>query len=214
MATIAQDERRGSIVAPPPPSPPADFGGGDRGDYGSSFPISKGYLATWILLTAVTMLFAGLSSAYIVLRGMPEWQNITMPGLVWANTIVLFASSVAIEFARAAVRRNNGAGVKQWLAISGLLGIGFLAGQFAVWRQLVQAGVYLQTTLHSSFFYVLTGAHAIHLAGGIVGLIVVLRKAFTHRLTADNHEPLKVWGLYWHFMDFVWIYCFLMLLLA
>jgi cytochrome c oxidase subunit 3 len=56
--------------------------------------------------------------------------------------------------------------------------------------------------------------HALHLAGGVGGLIVVLRKAFTNRLTADNHEPLKVWGLYWHFMDFVWIYCFLMLLLA
>lgn len=211
MGVLAQGQRRGSIIAPPP----SGYDGGSPGDSaGSSFPISKEHLATWILLTAITMLFAGLSSAYIVLRGVPEWQNITLPGLVWANTLILFSSSVAIEFARAAVRKNRTAGMKQWLGVSGILGIAFLVGQFAVWRQLVQAGVYLQTTLHSSFFYVLTGAHALHLAGGIVGLMVVLRKAFTNRLTAENHEPLKVWGLYWHFMDFVWIYCFLLLLLA
>ena len=210
MDTIAQDQRRGSIIAPPP----AGYGDGGRPDSEGSFPISKAHLATWILLTAVTMLFAGLSSAYIVLRGVPEWQNITMPRLLWANTLVLFASSVAIEFARGAVRKNKADGVRQWLVVSGVLGVAFLIGQFAVWRQLVHAGVYLQTNLHSSFFYVLTGAHALHLTGGIGGLVVVLRKAFANRLTATDHEPLKVWGLYWHFMDFVWIYCFLMLLLA
>jgi len=210
MDVIAQGQRRGSIIAPPP----SGYDGDGREGSHSSFPVSKAHLATWILLTAVTMLFAGLSSAYIVLRGVPEWQNITMPGLLWANTIVLLASSVAIEFARGAVRRNGTDGVKQWLVVSGILGLGFLVGQFAVWRQLVHAGVYLQTNLHSSFFYVLTGIHALHLAGGILGLMVVLRRAFANRLTADNHEPLKVWGLYWHFMDFVWLYCFLMLLLA
>ncbi len=209
MDVLTQGQRRGSIIAPPP----YRHGDGPEGS-GSSFPISKAHLATWILLTAITMMFAGLSSAYIVLRGVPEWQNITMPPLIWANTVVLLASSVAIEFARAAVRRNKTDGVKQWLCISGILGGAFLAGQLLVWRQLVHAGVYLQTTLHSSFFYVLTGLHGLHLAGGLVGLLVVLHRAFTHRLTAASHEPLKVWGLYWHFMDFVWIYCFLLLLLA
>ena len=210
MAGIAQGQRRGSIIAPP-----SNYdGGGGQGESSNSFPISKKHLATLLLLTAVAMLFAGLSSAYIVLRGVPEWQNITMPRLVWANTLVLFASSVAIEFARASVRKNKTDGVKLWLSVSGILGLTFLVGQLAVWRQLVQAGVYLQTTLHSSFFYVLTGLHALHLAGGLIGLAVVLRKAFTNRLTADSHEPLQVWGMYWHFMDFVWIYCFLLLLLA
>jgi cytochrome c oxidase subunit 3 len=160
------------------------------------------------------MLFAGLSSAYIVLHGLPEWQNITVPRLVWANTLILFASSIAIEFARAAVRKDHASAVRQWLGVSGVLGLGFLVGQVAVWRQLVNAGVYLSTTLHSSFFYVLTGAHALHLAGGIFGLMVVLRRAFGNQLTAANHEPLKVWALYWHFMDVIWIYCFLLLLLA
>ena len=210
MSVLSQILRRGSILPPPPTHHDGDSGGGSA----SSFPISKGYLATWILMTAVTMLFAGLSSAYIVLRGVPEWQNITVPRLVWANTLILFASSIAIEFARSAVRKDQLGAVRQWLSMSGILGFGFLVGQLLVWRQLVNAGVYLSTTIHSSFFYVLTGAHALHLAGGLIGLVVVLRRAFTNGLTASNHEPLRVWALYWHFMDVIWIYCFLLLLLA
>ncbi len=210
MSVLSQILRRGSILPPPPSHHDGDSGGASS----SSFPISKGYLATWILMIAVTMLFAGLSSAYIVLRGVPEWQNITVPRLVWANTLVLFASSVAIEFARSAVRKDQLDAVKQWLAISGILGFGFLVGQVLVWRQLVKAGVYLATTIHSSFFYVLTGVHALHLLGGIIGLVVVLQRAFTNRVTAKDHEPLRVWALYWHFMDVIWIYCFLLLLLA
>jgi cytochrome c oxidase subunit 3 len=87
-------------------------------------------------------------------------------------------------------------------------------GQFLVWRQMVEAGVYLATNLHSSFFFVLTGAHALHLVGGLIGLAVVVRRAFAFRLTPVNHEPLRVWALYWHYMDIVWVYLFLLLLLA
>jgi cytochrome c oxidase subunit 3 len=212
MAVVTQNKTSGSIA---PPRWPTLYGGGGRsGDSGSSFPISSRHLAIWILLTAVTMMFAGLSSAYIVLRGVPTWQNITVPALVWANTLVLLASSVAIEFARGAVKRDQQSAVKQWLVVSGVLGFAFLAGQLVVWRQLTSAGVYLATNLHSSFFYVLTGAHGLHLAGGLIGLCVVLRRALGAQLTATDHEPLKVWALYWHYMDVVWVYLFLLLLLA
>lgn len=209
MSVLTQFRRRGVLLGPP-----RSGDGGDPGDSGSSFPISRAHLAMWILLTAVIMLFAGLSSAFIVLRGVPQWQNITLPRLVWVSTLILVASSVAIEFARSAVRKDQNGAVKQWLSICGILGFGFLAGQFAVWRQLVKAGVYLSTTLHSGFFYVLTGLHAVHLAGGLVGLVLVLQKAFGDQLTSANHESLKVWALYWHFMDIIWLYCFLLLLLA
>jgi cytochrome c oxidase subunit 3 len=209
MSVLSQLKRRGSILPPPP----TNYDGGSGGS-GGSFPLTRAYVGTWVLLTAIIMLFAGLSSAYIVLRGLPQWQNITLPRIVWANTLVLLASSVALEFARQAVRRNQPALVRQWMAISGILGVGFLAGQVLAWRQLVAAGVYLSTTIHSSFFYVLTGVHALHLLGGLVGLGMVLQKAFANRLSATNHEPLKVCALYWHFMDVVWIYCFLLLLVA
>jgi len=209
MSVLSQLRRRGSILPPPP----TNYDGGSGGSSGS-FPLSRAYVGTWVLLAAVTMLFAGLSSAYIVLHGLPQWQNITVPRIVWANTLVLFASSVALEFARQAVRRSQSSLLRQWMVVSGILGIAFLAGQIVAWRQLVAAGVYLSTTIHSSFFYVLTGVHALHLLGGLAGIGVVLQKAFANKLTAENHESLKVAALYWHFMDVVWIYCFLLLLLA
>src|SRR5438477_13065213 len=103
---ILTEERR--TVSPPPPVSPTDRGGdGDSGDFGSSFPISKGQVGIWVLLTAIIMLFAGLTSAYIVLRGVPSWQNIELPSLLWPNTAVLLLSSVAIELSRRAIRRDD-----------------------------------------------------------------------------------------------------------
>jgi cytochrome c oxidase subunit 3 len=212
MPTLVEDPRR---VSPPPPVIPPDRGGdGDSGDFGSSFPLTKGQIGTWILLTAIIMLFAGLSSAYIVLRGVPSWQNIELPFLLWPNTAILLLSSLAIEISRRAIRRNDLESMKRWLVVGGVLGFGFLAGQLAAWRQLVNAGVYLPSTQQSSFFYILTGLHGLHLIGGIVALGVVLAMAFKNRLSAFRYEPLKLAATYWHVMDAIWIYLFLMLLLS
>src|ERR1051326_1087046 len=212
MPTIVDEPRR---VSPPPPAIPADRGGdGDFGDSGSSFPLSKGQIGIWILLTAIIMLFAGLSSAYIVLRGVPSWQNIELPSLLWPNTAILLLSSLAIEFSRRAIRRNDMQSMKRWLSLGGLLGIAFLIGQLAAWRQLVNAGVYLPSTQQSSFFYILTGLHGFRLLGGIVGLGIVMTMALKNRLSAFRYEPLTLGATYWHVMDAIWIYLFLMLLLS
>jgi len=212
MPTLVEDPRR---VSPPPPVIPADHGGdGDFGDYGSSFPLTKGQIGTWILLTAIIMLFAGLSSAYIVLRGVPSWQNIELPSLLWTNTAVLLLSSLAVELSKRAIRRNDIQSMKRWLTVGGVLGFGFLAGQLAAWRQLVNAGVYLPSTQQSSFFYILTGLHGLHLLGGIVALGIVLVMALKDHLSAFRYEPLKLAATYWHVMDGIWIYLFLMLLLS
>src|SRR6266581_3379481 len=101
---------------PPPPGPPGgDDGDGESGEHGSSFPISKGQVGVWILLTAIIMLFAGLSSAYIVLRGVPSWQNIELPSLLWPNTAVLILSSFTFELSNGAVRKNQLLAMKAWL---------------------------------------------------------------------------------------------------
>jgi cytochrome c oxidase subunit 3 len=211
MPTLVE-ERKGTVL---PPSPPIDHGGGDGSDdSGSSFPLSKGQVGIWILLTAVIMLFAGLSSAYIVLRGQPTWQNIELPSLLWPNTVILLMSSVAIELSRRAMRRNDAQSMKRWLSFGGILGLVFLVGQLAAWRQLVNAGVYIPSTLQSGFFYILTGLHGLHLLGGAIGLTVVLGKALKNRLTAFSYEPLKLCAAYWHAMDALWLYLFLLLLLS
>src|SRR5262245_20792035 len=212
MPVLTQD-RTGTI--PPPPVPPRGRGGDDSSDSGSSsFPISKGQIGVWILLTAVIMLFAGLSSAYIVLRSVPTWQNIELPSLLWPNTLVLFLSSIAVDISRRAIRRNDLQSMKRWLILGGILGLTFLAGQLAAWRQLVNAGVYVPSTHQSGFFYILTGLHGVHLLGGIGALGFVQYKALRNQLTAFNYEPLKLFAMYWHVMDALWIYLFLLLLLA
>ena len=214
MPVLTEDPKHTGTI-PPPPTWPDDHGGDDgSGEPYSSFPVSKARVALWVLLTGIVMLFAGLSSAYIVLRGTPSWQNIEMPGLLWINTIVLVVSSFTIDMARRAVSRNRIEAMRRWLVASGLLGLAFLAGQLVAWRQLVNAGVYLPSTLHSSFFYILTGLHGIHLLGGIIALGYVFALAFRNRLTVFNSEPLKLCATYWHFMDGLWLYLFTLLVLA
>src|SRR5215510_13990335 len=213
MPVLTEDRRTG-VVPPPPVTPPGGRGDDDSSNSGSSFPISKGQIGVWILLTAVIMLFAGLSSAYIVLRGVPAWQRIELPWLLWPNTAILLLSSVAIDISRRAVRRNDLQSMKRWLATGGVLGLAFLLGQLAAWRQLVDAGVYLPSTLQSSFFYILTGLHGLHLLGGVIALGYVLSKALKNVLTAFDYEPLKLCALYWHVMDGLWVYLFLLLVLS
>jgi cytochrome c oxidase subunit III len=214
MPVLTEERKIGGII-PPPVWPGNGGGGGDgSGDPGSSFPVSKGQIGLWVLLTGVIMLFAGLSSAYIVLRGVPAWQNIALPSLLWPNTAILLLSSITVHLARRSVIRNRIDRLKLWLGISAALGLTFLAGQIAAWRQLVHAGVFLPSTLQSSFFYVLTGIHGLHLLGGVLALTYVFVKAMQHRLTVFNWEPLKLCATYWHFMDALWLYLFLLLLLS
>ena len=194
--------------------PPGASGAGGRGGPDSSFPISPKEIATWFLMTGIAMLFAGLSSAYIVLRGVPTWENIHLPSLVWSNTLVLIASSVTFDQARRAVKRNSQAALRQWLGLTAILGVVFVAGQIEVWRQMNAAGVYLATTLHSSFFYVLSGIHAVHILGGLIGLTVVATKAWSGRLSSTSFEPLRLCATYWHFMGGIWLYLLLLLVLA
>ena len=199
---------------PPPALPDGNAGDGDSGEPFSSFPVSKGQLGLWLALTALAMLFAGLSSAYIVMRGAPSWQNVALPGALWVNTFVLLASSVTIEWARRRVQVDRIGPTKFWMGATAGLGLVFLIGQVVAWRQLVSVGVYLPTTLHSSFLYILTGAHALHILGGLTALGYVLIQTLKNRYTASNHEPIALCAMYWHFMDGLWVYLFLLLILA
>src|ERR1044071_9823000 len=143
MATIVQERKSGGVV--PPPILP-DRGDDGRGDSPSTFPVSKAQVGVWILLGTIIMLFAGLSSAYIVLRGAPDWQNIEIPSILWLNTAILLASSAPIEAARRSLDHARVQAMRAWLMASGAFGLAFLMGQFIAWRQLVAAGVYLPST--------------------------------------------------------------------
>ncbi len=169
----------------------------------------------WVVLFATTMMFAAFTSALIVRKGSSlDWQTFTLPSILYFNTLLLLASSVTLEVSRRRVATFMG-GLKsqvespvRWLYITLFLGLLFVAGQYAAWSQLSAQGLYLATNPSSSFFYVLTATHALHVLGGLGGLIYVIRKL---NKSALRRNTLDATARYWHFMDVLWLYLILLL---
>lgn len=167
-----------------------------------------------VALGGILMFFMALVSAYIVRKGMPNsgWVPLPVfPRILWLNTAVLVASSMMLARARRLLSVADLAGFRHFWGVTTILGIFFLIGQIVAWRQLVQAGVYLATNPSSSFFYVFTAAHGLHLIGGIAALLSILFRP-THKLTRGT--ATEVVGMYWHFMDGLWVFLFLLLILG
>jgi cytochrome c oxidase subunit 3 len=188
---------------------PPGHGGGGGG--GRPLPARVYRMGMAFGLAGIAMLFVALTSAYVVRQGLdPDWRAIPMPAILWGNTIVLLASSFTVEIARRAWKPAG------WLAGTLGLGLAFLAGQFAAWRQLSSSGVYLSTNPHSSFFYLLTGLHAAHVLGGLAALSYVAGRSLVPGRAplpgrAGAARVLEATALYWHFMDALWVYLFLLL---
>ncbi|HEX8493197.1 MAG TPA: cytochrome c oxidase subunit 3 [Pyrinomonadaceae bacterium] len=191
--------------------------GGDGGFSPQDSP-ERYRIGMWIALASILMLFTALTSAYIVRAGTGnDWRPIAMPRMLWVSTAVILLSSVTISIARRALKRKDHAAYKRWLLLTVVLGLSFLATQLLAWRQLVAQQVYVATNPHSSFFYLLTAVHGVHLLGGIFGLDYLLLR--TWRKTSDAKSEAKreaaagAVALYWHFMDGLWVYLFLLLFL-
>ena len=191
-----------------------DFGGGSAWDGRTWGVTTHTYkLAMWFGLTAVVMLFAAFTSALVVRKGMSlDWVSTEVPRILWLNTIVLLASSLALELSRRALSAGRMVQFNRLLQFALVLGLGFLAGQWAAWTELAARGVYLATNPSSSFFYLLTAAHAIHLVGGVAALSLAVLRARRLALEPARRTLLDVTALYWHFMDALWIYIFFLLL--
>jgi cytochrome c oxidase subunit III len=168
----------------------------------------------WVVLAAIGMSFAALTSALVVRKGgATDWRHFTLPSVLYFNTLLLIASSVTLEVSRKRIAsfmsggRTGGKPVR-WLYLTLGLGFAFVAGQYIAWWQLNAQGLYLATNPASSFFYVFTAAHALHLIGGLGGMVRVIAKL--------NHSSLRkatmdATSRYWHFMDVLWVYLLLLL---
>jgi cytochrome c oxidase subunit III len=167
----------------------------------------------WVVLASIAMTFAALTSALIVRQGgARDWQHLDLPPILYWNTVVLIGSSVSLEVARrkvaAFMRGNREIQPMRWLSITLGLGLLFVAGQYVAWLQLRAQGLFLATTPNSSFLYVLTALHAIHVTGGLGGLVRVmvrLNKSILRKSTLDATSR------YWHFMGGLWVYLLLLL---
>ena len=197
----------------PPLRPPSGGGGeGDPGGRGASRRAS--FTGLMVLLAASVMLFAAFTSAFIVRRGLSDdWIPLTLPRILWANTAVLLVSSAVLELARRALKSGRRSAFNRlWTAGTGL-GALFLGGQYIAWQQLQQAGIYLATNPSSSFFYLLTCVHAVHLMGGMGALGYVNVQALRLRLGPGKRTAVDVCAVFWHFLDGVWVYLLLLFLI-
>lgn len=194
------------VLHAPPPVGPRDDGGS-----GGGAARRAGITGIVVACASIVMLFAALTSAMIVRRGLGgDWQSLALPGILWVNTAVLLASSVVLERARRALRQGRREAFNHLWLTGTLLGFLFLAGQYAAWRRLAAAGIYLSTNPSSSFFYLFTVAHALHLAGGLLALVYIAVCAWRLRLGPGKRTAVDVSALYWHFMDGLWIYLLLL----
>jgi cytochrome c oxidase subunit 3 len=196
------------------PQPP---GGGD-GDPDNRRPgkPSESRYTTGIAIgiVSILMFFMALASAFIILRrGSGMWVALRLPRILWANTGVLLASSFTMESARRCLGSANLAAFRRlWLATT-CLGFLFVAGQLFAWRELVLAGVYIASNQASSFFYIFTAAHAVHLLGGIGALLYVTLRNF-EKSKVSLATAAELTSFYWHFMDGLWVFLLALLYLG
>ena len=188
--------------------------GGDSNSSGGASVPQRAYITgMYIALAGILMFFMAFVSAYIVRKDMPNsaWIPLEVPRILWLNTLILIASSFTLARAHSRFTAKDEEGFRHWWATTTVLGILFVAGQILAWRQLAAQGLFLATNPSSSFFYVFTGAHGVHLLGGILALLYVQFRA-TRKVARGT--AIEVVSMYWHFMDGLWVFLFLLLYLG
>lgn len=219
-------------------------------------------MLVWLGVASIAMFFAAFTSAYIVLQADHFWVQSELPQMFMYSTVILMVSSLTIYLAKRSTVSGNTGGLKLWLSITLLLGIGFTITQYLGWNELQEGGKFFIGTLDkvtgeygkdyvilmrgepllfdngnyyrpgdidyaepindrindtfnisASFLYLLSGLHVLHLIGGFIWLLVLIGKSFSGKITAQNILPLELGSIYWHFLDILWLYLFLFLLL-
>lgn len=214
--TLPKKGTTGGTKAPGPNGRGPRNGNG-HGSFSEFDWASRYRIGMWVAMAAIVMMFTALSSAYIVRSASSsDWQHLKMPGILWLSSTLILISSGTMEAARRRLRSGFTGQYSKWLFGTILLGLAFLGSQLLAWRQLVHEGVYLATNPHSSFFYLLTATHAVHLLGGLLALAYLFVRV-SWRAAAQNElrrlAAADAVTLYWHFMDGLWIYLFLLLFL-
>jgi len=166
----------------------------------------------WVAIGSIIMMFAGLTSAYIVKREQPGWTGFTMPLVFWYSTAVMLASSLTMQMALKAFKDRERNKYKNLVAATTVLGILFVVMQAIGYNKLHAAGIKVEGAGAGVFFIIIFGLHALHVLGGITGLIVLLFKALSGRVRSYNPVPVEVMSTYWHFVDLLWIYLFVFFL--
>lgn len=206
-------------------------GGGSRGRNGNGFRKNGGghgdgdgfhysparyRVAVWVGIASIVMLFTALISAYIVrMASSDDWTPLVMPKVLWLSTSVILISSITMEISKRSLKQQRDSQYRMWLTLTALLGVAFVGSQYAAWRNLARQGLYVATNPHSSFFYLLTAVHGLHVLGGLLALGYLLVRTRTRRASVEGElrriGAAEAATVYWHFLDGLWICLFLLL---
>lgn len=169
----------------------------------------------WLAIASMAMIFAALTSAFIVREGQKKWYEFELPMIFWFSTAVLLVSSITVNFAQSAAKKGNMKQAALFLLVTVGLGIVFSAMQFVGWGELADQGIRFvdPNNLSGSFFIVITGTHLVHLLGGLLALFITWIKALTGKYTIHNYLGIKLAAIFWHFLDLLWLYLFVFLVI-
>ena len=160
----------------------------------------------WIAMGSLIMMFAGLTSAFIVISNQVGWKPGPLPNVFWVSTIVIVLSSATIIAAQRAFKNRNLATYRLLMIVTLLLGITFIAMQWQGFQALWAQQITFKGSGAGQFLYVIFGLHALHVAGGVIALLVMVTRAFIGRVKVYSSVPVEVASTYWHFVDLLWIY--------
>jgi len=160
----------------------------------------------WVALGSIIMMFAGLTSAYVVKREQPGWTTFSIPKAFWYSTAVILASSLTIQMALKAFKEREMQRYRNLLTTTAILGILFVVLQWTGFRQIWSTGITFRGSGGGQFLYIIAGLHELHVLGGILALIVMFVKAYASKVRSYNSVPVELMSTYWHFVDLLWIY--------
>jgi cytochrome c oxidase subunit 3 len=167
----------------------------------------------WVGIGSLLMMFAGLTSAYIVKRNQANWQSFELPAFFWYSTAAILLSSATIYLAEKAFKQREMKKYRSLVIATLVLGVLFIVFQLLGFQQLWAKQITLITNVSYSFMYVIVGLHAAHVLGGLIALIVLFAKAFSTRTRTYNSIPVELVSTYWHFVDVLWIYLLIFLVM-
>lgn len=164
-------------------------------------------------MVSMFMAFAGLTSAYVVSSSRPDWlKDFKLPSAFMVSTVVILLSSGTMHLAKMAVKKDNRNAATAFLLVTLLLGAGFVVSQFNGFSQVIDEGYFFtgaESTVTTSFLYIITMLHIAHLAAGLIVLLVIIYNHFKQKYNPSQTLGLELGAMFWHFLDFVWVYLFL-----
>jgi len=166
----------------------------------------------WVAIGSILMMFAGLTSAYIVKRSQASWLMLEIPVIFWYSTAAILASSVTVHLSLRAMKARELMTYRRWLVVTAVLGVLFLVLQIAGFMQFEARDIRLigaGSNASYSFLLAISGLHGLHVLGGVIALVVITIRAISSSVRNYNTVPLEVAATYWHFVDLLWIYLFI-----